>query len=516
MFSLARKRFVSFFLSFVLVFGVCFSKPVETKAFAPAVPAVLYWSLKALGALAVSFAFVYQYEKQEEFFGEMNSVYESLTDAEQAFVDSKGQELKAKGSFTATAGDAVLMRSVRNKFHTRYGEMSVTVGAYKPIPSSKLHFTVTPSVPVTLINAISVSDLITKYFTVSDGGYPSMIPISDYLVNGFRIKTADGTVYTFSFYNNYSSKNHSFFVTQGSTNYSHPLGWSQTDSQFYISKSTGLTSLYFDMQGGYTAPSSAVSSSLGFILPVYGAPTNYDVSLLKNCVSIQFDDGAFLTLNGNEGVVSNPDISVETGEVGTVNVGTAIDRFGATSVDDTIVIDSLISVLELDKEVVFTPPVDGLYSDIPIDNVYGNEGVVSGVGALEDLLGGISSDTSDINENVKGIKGLLNSIYSSIIALPTLLTGDMNINFDALRNSNFTKKFPFCIPFDFYNCIKQLVAPSVAPVFELSFAGTIMASAGAIVLDMSKFDGLAKIIRFFVFFGFVAGLIKLTRQLIKG
>ena len=43
-----------------------------------------------------------------------------------------------------------------------------------------------------------------------------------------------------------------------------------------------------------------------------------------------------------------------------------------------------------------------------------------------------------------------------------------------------------------------------------------MESAGSIEIDMSNFEQLAKILRFFEFFGFVAGLIVVTRNLIRG
>lgn len=174
---------------------------------------------------------------------------------------------------------------------------------------------------------------------------------------------------------------------------------------------------------------------------------------------------------------------------------------------------------------------DAVAADRQVGFVTGQD--LSGYNTLEDfynpetgLVTGL--DVADVpvvpdvpvTGDLTGIAGGIQSLLDLLKALPATLSnaflGDADLNFDALKNSGFTTKFPFCIPFDLYNCIAQLVASPVPPVFTLSFAGTVMESAGDIVIDMNKFETLAKILRYFIFFGFVLGLIKITRNLIKG
>ncbi len=98
-------------------------------------------------------------------------------------------------------------------------------------------------------------------------------------------------------------------------------------------------------------------------------------------------------------------------------------------------------------------------------------------------------------------------------------TPDGSLNFNKFRTGGaaLAKVFPFCIPFDFANAIKSMVATPKAPKWHVDFSKTKMAAAGNLLdLDLSKFDYLAKIVRFFVYIGFVVGLILLTRQIIRG
>lgn len=175
--------------------------------------------------------------------------------------------------------------------------------------------------------------------------------------------------------------------------------------------------------------------------------------------------------------------------------------------------DAMSKTGEVDKEV-------GIYTGKDL------AGYDTSESAYDGLITGVENPAIPVSPEIPvapdltGITGILKNILDWLKALPATLAntflGDADLDFDALKNNGFTTKFPFSIPFDLFNCISQLVATPVPPVFTLSFAGTIMQSAGDIVIDMGKFEVLAKIIRFFVFFGFVLALIKLTRDLIKG
>lgn len=127
---------------------------------------------------------------------------------------------------------------------------------------------------------------------------------------------------------------------------------------------------------------------------------------------------------------------------------------------------------------------------------------------------------TDTNAGITSIVGLLQSILAKVTAIPTAIAntvvGTGTLSFSAFSGITLADRFPFCIPFDFVKCIKQLVATPKAPVFSVDFSGTALAPAGVISLDFSHFEGIAKVVRWVEFFGFVLGLILITRNLVKG
>lgn len=93
-----------------------------------------------------------------------------------------------------------------------------------------------------------------------------------------------------------------------------------------------------------------------------------------------------------------------------------------------------------------------------------------------------------------------------------------------LDNSKFTYGlkdfFPFCIPFDLYHIIEILNAEPVAPKFDIPIpsydkSGNLTMS-NKITVDLSIFDSVALVFRVCIFLVFMAGLIVITRNLIRG
>lgn len=75
-------------------------------------------------------------------------------------------------------------------------------------------------------------------------------------------------------------------------------------------------------------------------------------------------------------------------------------------------------------------------------------------------------------------------------------------------------KFPFCIPFDVARLIGLLEADPITPVFHVPLkVGTILDEE--IVLDLSQWDNVVRIIRWGELIVFVAGLVLVTRNYIK-
>ena len=79
-------------------------------------------------------------------------------------------------------------------------------------------------------------------------------------------------------------------------------------------------------------------------------------------------------------------------------------------------------------------------------------------------------------------------------------------------------KFPFCIPFDLIRCFRVLQADPVEPVWRvpLFIDHPAFHLEEELVLDLTLFEQPIAVIRFFLLFAFILGLILATRQLIRG
>lgn len=96
-----------------------------------------------------------------------------------------------------------------------------------------------------------------------------------------------------------------------------------------------------------------------------------------------------------------------------------------------------------------------------------------------------------------------------------------NIDPDKVKTPQLLKKFPFCIPWDIVDLVTALSAEKKAPKFELPFKLNSKQSKQVnidekIVIDFSKYESLANICRWFFRLMFIAGLVVLTRYVIKG
>ncbi len=78
----------------------------------------------------------------------------------------------------------------------------------------------------------------------------------------------------------------------------------------------------------------------------------------------------------------------------------------------------------------------------------------------------------------------------------------------------FKEKFPFCLPWDVYNVFANLVAEPEAPVFSIPFKFERLGIDYEFTIDLSEFEDIAKISRFFSSIAFVIFLILASRKLI--
>lgn len=85
---------------------------------------------------------------------------------------------------------------------------------------------------------------------------------------------------------------------------------------------------------------------------------------------------------------------------------------------------------------------------------------------------------------------------------------------------DFSKKFPFCIPFDLYEFFVVFLAEKEAPKIEVPFPvldnTNHQLTVEHITIDLSGYEYLSDVLRVMLFVLFCVGLMILTRQLIKG
>ena len=136
--------------------------------------------------------------------------------------------------------------------------------------------------------------------------------------------------------------------------------------------------------------------------------------------------------------------------------------------------------------------------------------------AQEDILTDVLELDIPVTPDLTGIAGLLKLILTAVKAIPTAVVGTGTLNFDAFKNASLATVFPFCIPFDLVNCIRYFNVAETVPSFTFDFTDTLVPYLGTHTLDFSQFAYLAKILKFFVYSIFVAGLVKATRFLIRG
>ena len=150
------------------------------------------------------------------------------------------------------------------------------------------------------------------------------------------------------------------------------------------------------------------------------------------------------------------------------------------------------------------------------DIAYGYEGVAGAVEGVDLPQSGVENPDVPVTPDLSGITILLNNILSFIKSIPATIIGTGSLNFDAFNNINLSHVFPFCIPFDLISSFQVFNRQPVEPILTLDFSGTVFEPVGTYTIDLTQFEPLAKIIRFFSYSFFVLGLVLVTRKIIKG
>ena len=216
------------------------------------------------------------------------------------------------------------------------------------------------------------------------------------------------------------------------------------------------------------------------------------------------------------------------------------DKPSSPTVDLSGVLDFLRQILEILK--AWANPLslmDILRDKLSLETLFGS--VVTAINELPELLSGelalpallsdlaaeILSPLESLTEPVADIVLALHSlqaIVSEAVPSPEAVAqavSDIVIGEDDgtyQLDHVISNKFPFCIPFDLVDSFRILSAEPAEPVFSIPVVidYDYFSYKDSIEIDLTRFDELILLIRFFVLLFYMAGLILATRNLIKG
>lgn len=92
----------------------------------------------------------------------------------------------------------------------------------------------------------------------------------------------------------------------------------------------------------------------------------------------------------------------------------------------------------------------------------------------------------------------------------------VNPSYDYEMPTGIVSKFPFCIPYDLISLITCLQADREAPKFSFPFQVRALGFDTSIDVDLSKYNDVARVVRWAETLGFIAFLMLKTRDLMKG
>lgn len=198
---------------------------------------------------------------------------------------------------------------------------------------------------------------------------------------------------------------------------------------------------------------------------------------------------------------------------------------GDADSSDLTTVDGVNKLYDRDKAI-------GAYDVLTPGRVIGNTGTVTGDvtvdTAREDAIAGVWAGDIPWVDFMDNIGAIPIDITTDLVidkddgasgdekiedkyTPPVVPPADMN-SFTA----NLQEIFPFCIPFDLIKAVKILASDPTPPKFTFNLNVPKLKINYDIVIDFSKFEEVAKVIRVLMTFAFVVMLILLTRNLIRG
>lgn len=162
---------------------------------------------------------------------------------------------------------------------------------------------------------------------------------------------------------------------------------------------------------------------------------------------------------------------------------------------------------------VIVPGINSFWDSTKMAVTEAKDGILALPGAIGAALDGFWDNTlnpffTDIKDAVVSIPGKLDALWDSTMEIPM-----EEIDLSKLNFQGFTTKFPFSIPFDYVNLIKQFVRAPIAPDLTIHLDTSYFTINHTI--DMQPIAKYIVFLRWFLLVMFIFGLMMLTQRMIK-
>jgi hypothetical protein len=245
---------------------------------------------------------------------------------------------------------------------------------------------------------------------------------------------------------------------------------------------------------------------------------NYTYSTTQDCIIKFFQDSAVVRYQFFNADTTSP--NGQTGQFGydALSSGQSL-HLGYKTISNTVYAPGNTVVTNTGEK---TDLKAGTAVSIPISGQYSKDGTIpiyDGVdGATAGAVAGLTAKTLD---GTKVGEGTTTGERTSAKDIADGIGNTLNIPKNDTPNLDFSplfydisKKFPFCVPFDFVNLLSPLQAPSKAPSFHVEFDSNYFYGGGSFDFDFARFDKLVKVVRYFILLAFVYYLIRKIRAFI--
>jgi len=502
-----HKKFCMVLLCFMLVFCMFFGGVTQVYAFAPAIPIAME-GLAILGGFLTAIGFVGITSSN------VNTAWSRLPPTEQ------GQLISASASMTAM-----------NEYNMACVNLPSTLW------NDLLGYFGSGSLPSDFqeMSAYTIEGARANYDTLADSVFPAMVTTYG---NAYYVGMSDGWIYANAY-------------VYGT---SEPMrGDKQEDGSIWLSTAGTAGYQYihsdFNQYAGGNTP-----GMIDNVQSMDGHGTT--ITVLAGGTS----DSAYRFINGTTSIPIYV-AGVLTGYLGDAGAGTGgsydfVQGYNSLATGDKTIAMPLhngpdTSAPYTGNPITLNDVIDGYGSMQQYLDAGGvitlNDGTtIGGTNALQDIsntdvqklqdavLGQTSlwdkirAGVSSIGATLSGaISGLLTGVWTGVTSLSATMTDawdwvkewatpkddEWSLNFDAFKNVPLADKFPFCIPFDFYNCIAVWSASPVDYQLNVDLDTKFLVIHKEI--DLSPFQWIFQFFRGFciIFFSYI--LIVKTRSLIK-